>query len=51
MSFCRDNGLTIGLQLVIEKVKKEDFGPYICMVSNTGDQVTKIKSELVVLSK
>lgn len=42
----RDGGQTLGLYLILRNVKLNDYGQYVCSVSNTDDQITEIQSEL-----
>ncbi|KAM7249469.1 hypothetical protein ACFE04_011135 [Oxalis oulophora] len=43
----RDDGITLGMYLMINKVEEGDFGDYICSASNTGDQITERTSQLI----
>lgn len=36
----REDGLTIGVYLVIEKVSEEDYGDYICRISKPDKSIS-----------
>lgn len=41
--FCfREEGQTFGTYLMIPKVKKEDLGQYVCIISKPGNTIERI---------
>lgn len=42
----RDDGITLGIYLIINEVEPDDFGDYVCAASNTGDQITERTSQI-----